>query len=94
MFSVIWNNPDTHYELVSSYEVTWRVTSASTYSSGALSRTVNQFTAPSNLTSGQLYIVNVISHVALTDPADDIVVTTGDIKVRLGMHKLIRKILV
>lgn len=84
-FSVFWSNPTTDFELVSKYEVTWRVTSASADSSGLLSRTINQYTAPSNLTPGQLYIVNVISHVVLTDPADDIVVTSDDRTMRTGM---------
>lgn len=84
-FSVFWSNPTTDFELVSKYEVTWRVTSASADSSGLLNRTINQYTAPSNLTPGQLYIVNVISHVVLTDPADDIVVTSDDRTMRTGM---------
>lgn len=62
-------------------------------SSEILSKTVNQYTASRNLRPGQLYIVNVISHVALTDPAYNIVVTQGDRKVRLGMHKQIMKML-
>lgn len=63
-------------------------------SSDQLSRTVNQYTASSNLTPGQLYIVIVISHVTLTNPADSFVVASSDKKVRLGMHKQTRKILV
>lgn len=83
-FSVFWSNP-TDFELVSGYEVKWRVASSSADSSGLLSKTKNQYTSPSNLTSGQLYLVNVISHVTLTDPADDIVVTSNDRTVRTGM---------
>lgn len=93
-FSIFWNNSSTDYELVSGYEVKWRVEGSMEDSSGQLSRTVNQYTASSNLTPGQLYIVNVISHVTLTNPADSFVVASSDEKVRLGMHKLIRKILV
>lgn len=93
-FSIFWNNPSIHYELVSGYEVKWRVEGSMEDSSGQLSRTVNQYTASSNLTSGQLYIVNLISHVTLTNPAYNFVVPSSDKKVRLGMHKLIRKILV
>lgn len=92
-FSIFWNHPSTHFELVSGYEVKWRVEGSMEDSSGQLSKTVNQYTALRNLRPGQLYIVNVISHVALTDPADNLVVTAGDRKVRLGMHKQIRKIL-
>lgn len=86
MFSVFWSNPSTHYELVSGYEVKWRVASALANSSGTLSKTMNQYNVSSNLTPGQLYIVNVISHVDLTDPTQSIVVTSDDRKVRLGMH--------
>lgn len=93
-FSVFWNNPTPHFELVSGYEVKWRVSSSSAISSGLQSKTVNQYTAPSNLTPGQLYTVNVISHVTLTNPAYSIVVTSSGRIVRLGMHKLIRKIVV
>lgn len=93
-FSIFWNNSSTDYELVSGYEVKWRVEGSMEDSSGQLSRTVNQYTASSNLTPGQLYIVNVISHVTVTNPADSFVVASSDEKVRLGMHKLIRKILV
>lgn len=92
-FSIFWNNPSNDSELVSGYEVKWRVEGSMEDSSEILSKTVNQYTASRNLRPGQLYIVNVISHVALTDPAGNIVVTAGDRKVRLGMHKLIRKIL-
>lgn len=93
-FSIFWNNPSTHYELVSGYEVKWRIEGSMEDSSGQLSRTVNQYTPSSNLTSGQLYIVNVISHVTLTNPVDSIVIPSSDEEVRLSMHKLIRKILV
>lgn len=84
-FSVFWSNPTPDFELVSGYEVKWRVASSSAISSGLLSRTKNQYTSPSNLTSGQLYLVNVISHVTLTDPAGGIVVSSGDRTVRTGM---------
>lgn len=93
-FSIFWNNPSTDYELIFGYEVKWRVKGFMEDSSGQLSRTVNQYTASSNLTSGQLYIVIVISHVTLTNPADSFVVASSDKKVRLGMHKQTRKILV
>lgn len=93
-FSIFWNNPSTHYELVSGYEVKWRIEGSMEDSSGQLSKTVNQYTPSSNLTSGQLYIVNVISHVTLTNPVDSIVIPSSDEEVRLSMHKLIRKILV
>lgn len=83
-FSVSWDNPSTHNELVSAYEVTWRVASSSAGSSGLLSRTKNQYTSPSNLTSGQLYLVNVNSHADLTEPTQSIVVTSGDRNMRTG----------
>lgn len=35
--------------------------------------------------SGQMYIVNMISNVTLTDPTKSIVVTSADSTVRLGM---------
>lgn len=84
-FSVFWSNPTTDFELVFAYEVTWRVASSSAGSSGQLSRTKNQYTSPSNLTSGQLYLVNVISYADLTKPTQSIVVTSGDRTVRTGM---------
>lgn len=83
-FSVFWSNPTPDFMLVSGYEVTWRVASSSAISSGLLSRTKNQYTSPSNLTSGQLYLVNVNSHADLTEPTQSIVVTSGDRNMRTG----------
>lgn len=85
IFFVSWNNPTTHYELVSGYEVTWRFLGSSSTSSGPLERNVNQHTVSSNLMSGQLYTVNVISKVTLTNPADTTVVTSPGTTVRLGI---------
>lgn len=85
-FSVFWNNPTTHYEIVSGYEVTWRVAGSSKSSSGLLSRTVNQYTVASGLISGQIYVVNVLSHVTLTGPVYSIVVSSADTTVRTGME--------
>lgn len=83
---MFWNNPTTHYEIVSGYEVTWRVAGSSKSSSGLLSRTVNQYTVASGLISGQIYVVNVLSHVTLTGPAYSIVVSSADTTVRTGME--------
>lgn len=82
MFSVYWNNPTTHYELVSGYEVTWRFSGSSSISSGLLDRNVNQYTVSGNLIFGQLYTVNVICHVNLTNPAEGTVVVSPDTTVR------------
>nr|XP_034308545.1 phosphatidylinositol phosphatase PTPRQ-like [Crassostrea gigas] len=81
-FSVFWNNPPTHYQLVSGYEVKWGVASFSTNASGTLSRTVNQYTVSNNLIPGQLYRVNVISYITLTGPADSTLITSTDRTVR------------
>lgn len=85
MFSVYWNNPTTHYELVSGYKVTWRFSGSSSISSGLLDRNVNQYTVSGNLIFGQLYTVNVICHVNLTNPAEGTVVVSPDTTVRTGM---------
>lgn len=85
MFSVYWNNPITHYDLVSGYEVTWRVSGSSSISSGSLGRNVNQYTVSGNLISGQLYTVTVICHVTLTNPAESTVVVSPENTVRTGM---------
>lgn len=53
--------------------------------SDSLGTAVNQYTASSGLKSGQLYIVNIISYATLSDPTMNIVVTTNDSTVRLGM---------
>lgn len=87
-FSVFWNNPTSQYALVSSYEVIWRVSGFSTSSSGQLGSTENQYTVTSNLVPGQLYLVNVISHVDLTDPTQSIVVASVDTEVRLGTQNI------
>lgn len=63
----------------------WRVTGSSSSTSGPQDKTVNQYTVSKGLMSGQMYIVNVISNVTLTDPTMSIVVTSADSTVRLGM---------
>lgn len=82
-----------HYGLVTSNEVVWRVSGSSVSSSGQLDRAVNQYTVSSYLKPGQLYIVNVMSLITLTEPAESMVVTTDDRTVRLGMHIILRRIL-
>lgn len=71
----------------------WRVSGSSVSSSGQLDRAVNQYTVSSYLKPGQLYIVNVMSLITLTEPAESMVVTTDDRTVRLGMHIILRRIL-
>lgn len=88
-FSIFWNNPTTDYELVSGYEVNWRVPGGSWISSNRLGRTVNQYTASSNLISGQLYTVNVVSQVTLSNPAGSVIVTSINRKLRTGMEHYI-----
>lgn len=87
MFFVSWNNPTTHYDLVSGYEVTWRFSGSSLNSSGPLERNVNQYTVSSGLMSGQLYEVAVISKVTLTNPAGSTVVASPYTTVRTGKKK-------
>lgn len=90
MFFVFWSNPTNDYELVSSYEVTWRFSGSSFSTSGQLEKNVNQYTVSSGLMSGQLYTVNVISKVTLTNPADSFVQRSNDTPVRLGMKSDIK----
>lgn len=85
MLFVFWNNPTTHYELVSGYEVTWRFTGSSSHSSGPLEKNVNRYTLSSGLMSGQQYTVVVISKVTLTNPAGSTVAASPDLTVRTGM---------
>lgn len=83
-FSVFWNPPNTDSELVTEYEVKWKVTGSFGQSSGRVNNSVNSLTVSSGLMSGQLYTVNVISHGDLTNPAKAFVVTSDDFQVRLG----------
>lgn len=85
MFVVSWNNPTTHYELVSGYEVVWKYFRSLSTSSGLLEKNVNQYTVSNGLMSGQLYTVTVISHVTLTNPAVSTVVSSPDTIMRTGM---------
>lgn len=82
-FSVFWNPPNADSELVTEYEVKWKVTGIGE-SSGRLNNSVNSLNVSSGLMSGQLYTVNVISHGNLTNPAKLFVVTSDDFQVRLG----------
>lgn len=58
-------------------------------SSVNLNNSESRYTVPSGLMSGQIYIVNVISHVNLTNPEQTIVVTSADSKERLGMKYIV-----
>nr|XP_034332445.1 receptor-type tyrosine-protein phosphatase eta isoform X3 [Crassostrea gigas] len=82
-FSVFWNPPNIDSELVTEYEVKWKVPGSSDQSSGQVNKTVNSLTVSSGLMSGQLYTVNVISHGILTNPAEAFVVTSDVFQVRL-----------
>lgn len=83
--SVFWSHPSNHSELVNNYEVTWRMEGTSVESSGLLDKTLKQYSMTSYLMAGQLYIVNVISHVDLTNFLARSVVHSKDATVRLGM---------
>lgn len=83
-FFVFWNPPNIDSELVTEYEVKWKVTGSSDQSSGRFNKSVNSLNVSSGLMSGQLYTVNVISHGDLTNPAGAFVVTSNDSQVRLG----------
>lgn len=63
----------------------WKVTDSIEHSSGRLNKSVNSHTESSGLMSGQLYIVKVISHGDLTNPAEGFAVTSNDSLVRLSM---------
>lgn len=82
---MFWNHPTTYYDIVSEYEVKWRVTGASQESSHRLNKTMKQHTVSSGLVSGQLYTVYVISHVNFINPPGSISVNSNDTKIRLGM---------
>lgn len=71
------------------YEVTWKMTGSSAVeSSGLLEKTVKQYTVSSYLMAGQLYIVNVISHVKLTNISASIAEHSNDATVRLGVKMI------
>lgn len=63
----------------------WRVLGTAAQTSGQLSKSENTYNVTNGLISGQLYIVNVISHVSLTSPTKQIPVTSPDTTVRIGM---------
>lgn len=87
--SVFWSPPTTDSELVSTYEVTWKVKGASIGPSAHLDNSKSRYTVPSGLMSGQIYIVNVISHVNLTNPEQTIVVTSAESEERLSMKYIV-----
>lgn len=58
-------------------------------SSGLLDKTVTQYTVSSYLMAGQLYVVNVISHVKLTNISTRIAEQSKDATVRLGMRMIL-----
>lgn len=84
-FVVFWSPPNTDSELVSEYEVIWRVLGTAGQTSGRLSKSENTYNVSNGLISGQLYIVNVISHVSLTSPTKQIPVVSPDTTVRTSM---------
>lgn len=84
-FFVFWSPPNTDFELVSEYEVNWRAFGTAVQTSGRLSKSENTYNVSNGLISGQLYKVNVISHVSLTSPTKQIPVTSPDTTVRTGM---------
>lgn len=63
----------------------WRVLGTAGQTSGRLSKSKNKYNVSNGLISGQLYIVNVISHVSLTSPTKQIPVPSPDSTVRTGM---------
>lgn len=87
--SVFWSSPTTDSELVSTYEVTWKVKGASIESSPHLDNSKSRYTVHSGLMSGQIYIVNVISHVNLTNPEQTIIVPSADLEERLSMKYVV-----
>lgn len=80
--SVYWSHPNTQYDLVSNYEVTWKVNGSSVETSGLLERTVKEYTVSRYLIAGQLYIVNVICHTDRSNPA----VSSDDASIRLSIN--------
>lgn len=84
-FFVFWSPPNTDSELVSEYEVKWRAFGTAVQTSGRLSKSENIYNVTNGLISGQLYKVNVISHVSLTSPTKQIPVSSPDTTVRTGM---------
>ncbi|XP_052711656.1 phosphatidylinositol phosphatase PTPRQ-like isoform X3 [Crassostrea angulata] len=81
--SVYWSHPNTQYDLVSNYEVTWKVNGSSVETSGLLERTVKEYTVSRYLIAGQLYIVNVICHTDRSNPSSHTAVSSDDASIRL-----------
>lgn len=84
-FFISWSPPNTDSELVSEYEVNWRVLGTAGQTSGRLSKSKSKYSVSNGLISGQLYIVNVVSHVSLTSPTKQIPVVAPDTTVRTSM---------
>lgn len=84
--SVYWSHPNTQYDLVSNYEVTWKVNGSSVETSGLLERTVKEYTVSRYLIAGQLYIVNVICHTDRSNPSSHTAVSSDDASIRLSIN--------
>lgn len=84
--SVYWSHPSTQYDLVSNYEVTWKVNGSSVETSGLLERTVKEYTVSRYLIAGQLYIVNVICHTDRSNPSSHTAVSSDDASIRLSIN--------
>ena len=84
--SVSWSHPTTNYNLVTNYEVQWKVVGDSSFqTSKNLDKTSNNYTVSDRLMSGQLYTVVVIAHVKLTSPDDTLILSSSGQTERLGM---------
>lgn len=84
--SVYWSHPNTQYDLVSNYEVTWKVNGSSVETSGLLERTVKEYTVSRYLIAGQLYIVNVICHTDRSNPSAHTAVPSDGAFIRLSKN--------
>lgn len=84
-FTVFWNHPTSYYNLISEYEVKWKVSGTLQEASHSVNKTLKQHTVSSGLVSGQLYTVYVISHVNFLNPQGSISVNSNDTTIRLGM---------
>lgn len=82
---MFWNHPTSYYNLISEYEVKWKVFGALQEASHSVNKTVKQHNVSSGLVSGQLYTVYVISHVNFINPQGSISVNSNDTTIRLGM---------
>ncbi|XP_062583571.1 receptor-type tyrosine-protein phosphatase delta-like [Saccostrea cucullata] len=82
-FSVFWSHPSVDYDLVISYNVSWRQNGGSTSGQKTVERGKNTTTVNSDLMSGQRYIVTVSAVVRLTDPEETITIDSYEKEERL-----------